>query len=274
MTDDAQTEPGARIPLASLPNLRDIGGYPVTDGGRVRTGVLYRSVALDKLVPHDAAELERRGIRTVFDLRTKAERAAEPDRLPGGAAEVVCDVLADSVDAAPAEMLALIKDTALAARALDGGEAVRLFHDAYRRIVSSDSALRAYRRFFTVIAAVEQDHAALFHCTTGKDRTGWAAAATLLLLGVDEQHVFHDHELTNREPAPGLRPADRPVRCRRRRPRHPQSVPASTRATCGHAARGQDATRRHRTTPHRSVPPTSGRCHPPTAAHGFAVRSS
>ena len=36
----ARTEPGTLIELASLPNLRDIGGYPAR-GGRVQTGVLY-----------------------------------------------------------------------------------------------------------------------------------------------------------------------------------------------------------------------------------------
>jgi protein-tyrosine phosphatase len=35
------------------------------------------------------------------------------------------------------------------------------------------------------------------HCTTGKDRTGWATAALLLLLGVSEEDVFDDYLLTN-----------------------------------------------------------------------------
>ena len=69
------------IELASLPNLRDIGGYPAR-GGRVRTGVLYRSTALDKLAGEDIAALGFLGIRTVFDLRTGGQRAAEPDKLP------------------------------------------------------------------------------------------------------------------------------------------------------------------------------------------------
>uniref|UniRef100_UPI0025B8139D tyrosine-protein phosphatase n=1 Tax=Brevibacterium sp. TaxID=1701 RepID=UPI0025B8139D len=44
----------------------------------------------------------------------------------------------------------------------------------------------------------------LFHCTTGKDRTGWAAAAALLLLGVDEEDVFADYLLTNRDLLPAF----------------------------------------------------------------------
>ena len=34
---------------------------------------------------------------------------------------------------------------------------------------------------------------ALFHCTAGKDRTGWAAAALLTLLGVDDETVTQDY---------------------------------------------------------------------------------
>ncbi|MBA3490160.1 MAG: tyrosine-protein phosphatase, partial [Longispora sp.] len=37
----------------------------------------------------------------------------------------------------------------------------------------------------------------LFHCTAGKDRTGWLAAVTLLALGVDREVVYADYLLTN-----------------------------------------------------------------------------
>lgn len=39
---------------------------------------------------------------------------------------------------------------------------------------------------------------ALIHCTTGKDRTGWAAAALLLFLGASEDAVFADYLETNK----------------------------------------------------------------------------
>jgi protein-tyrosine phosphatase len=38
---------------------------------------------------------------------------------------------------------------------------------------------------------------ALFHCTTGKDRTRWAAAALLLLLGVPQDVVMQDFLRSN-----------------------------------------------------------------------------
>jgi hypothetical protein len=47
---------------------------------------------------------------------------------------------------------------------------------------------------------------AVFHCTTGKDGTGWAAASTLLVLGVSTDDVFADYLLTNDQLLPTLQP--------------------------------------------------------------------
>jgi protein-tyrosine phosphatase len=46
----------------------------------------------------------------------------------------------------------------------------------------------------------------LFHCTTGKDRTGWAAASLMLLLGVDEDAVTEDYLRTNADLLPAMQP--------------------------------------------------------------------
>ena len=37
------TDPGAAIPIPGVPNLRDLGGWPTVDGGRVRCGLVYRA---------------------------------------------------------------------------------------------------------------------------------------------------------------------------------------------------------------------------------------
>ncbi|MDN5985758.1 MAG: tyrosine-protein phosphatase, partial [Propionibacterium sp.] len=118
----SQPAPGAHIELESLPNLRDIGGYPITGGGRVRTGVLYRSAALSRLSPADADALQRRDTRTIFDFRTEVERTAQPDVVPDGMHVVLADVLADAASAAPDEMLEAIKDPLRASQLLAGDQ--------------------------------------------------------------------------------------------------------------------------------------------------------
>ena len=76
--------PGQSIAIASVPNLRDLGGWPTRDGRRVRAGLLYRSTALDRLAGADMAAFAALGIRSVYDLRTEAERTVQPDQLPPG----------------------------------------------------------------------------------------------------------------------------------------------------------------------------------------------
>jgi protein-tyrosine phosphatase len=132
-----------------LPNLRDIGGYPVH--GRVQTGGLYRSTELNKLAGDDMATLGRFGIRTVFDPRTDDERAAEPDRLPDGAQPVVCDVLADSQDAARAQLMEALTDPRARRADARRRQGRKLFGSAYQEIVSLPSVLAAYWRMFTEI---------------------------------------------------------------------------------------------------------------------------
>jgi protein-tyrosine phosphatase len=196
---------GEAIPVASLPNLRDVGGWPTRDGLTVRRGVVYRSVALNHLADDDLAAVEELGLRTVYDLRTQAEREAGPDRALDGVENVVADVLADSTDAAPAELVGVLSDPKQAEALLGDGKVETLFGGAYREIVSLPSALAGYRGLFTGLADPDR-RPALYHCTTGKDRTGWATAALLTLLGVDRELVLREYLLTNEQLVPSLEP--------------------------------------------------------------------
>ena len=63
-------------------NLRDFGGYATAQGGRVRTGMLYRSGMLATLTPAGQAALRDLGIGLICDLRRDDERALEPSPFP------------------------------------------------------------------------------------------------------------------------------------------------------------------------------------------------
>jgi protein-tyrosine phosphatase len=196
--------PGRQIPVETLPNLRDLGGYRTADGQTVRRGRLYRSVLLGRLSDADVKKLEELGLRTVFDFRTAAEYEASPDR-EVGARPVNLDVLADRSGEGPASLLARMDDPEAIRHSLAGGRGAGVMETAYRELIELPSASLAYGTFFTEIAEAG-NLPALFHCTTGKDRTGWAAAATLLFLGVDEEDVFHDYLQTNLQLLPALQP--------------------------------------------------------------------
>jgi len=200
----ATSKPGQGIGIATVPNLRDLGGW-ATPGGQVRWGLVFRSAEFANLKGEDAAAFGKLGIRSVYDLRTAAERAAQPNVLPEGVEHVALDILADSTDAAPAMLLKVIGDPPAAEEALGGGKALSLFQNSYREIIDLPSARAGYKQFFDQIATAEHQPA-LFHCTTGKDRTGWAAAALLLLLGVRHEDVYADYMLTNEQLLPMTKP--------------------------------------------------------------------
>jgi len=71
--------------------------------------------------------------------------------------------------------------------------------------VTLPSARAAYGALFADLARAER-RPALLHCTTGKDRAGWAAAALLLLLGVSDDDVMADYLLTNEQLLPAMQP--------------------------------------------------------------------
>jgi protein-tyrosine phosphatase len=202
---DPLPPPGAGLGLATAPNLRDVGGWPTRDGARVVRGALYRSTDLSRLAGSDVQALAGLGIRSVYDLRTEGERDTAPDILPPGAVYHPLDVLGDSTMAVPANLMALLADPPAATEALTGARVRGLFDSAYREIVGLPSALAGYRAMFTDLADAA-GRPALVHCTTGKDRTGWAVAALLMLVEVSEDDVMAEYLVTNDLLLPALEP--------------------------------------------------------------------
>ncbi|MBF6181235.1 tyrosine-protein phosphatase [Nocardia otitidiscaviarum] len=162
--------------LRGVANARDAGGYRTTDGHTVRIGLVFRSGDLSKATDADLAALTARGLTVVDDLRTSFERAAAPDRVPVGATLNHDDVIGQ----APPQVLV----STLSAGA-----------DLYRAFITAPGANEGFASVLRDIA--HADGSVLFHCTAGKDRTGWTAAVLLTLLGVDRDTVTYDYLLSN-----------------------------------------------------------------------------
>lgn len=197
-TDEAAPEmiPGRNLEIPSIPNLRDLGGYTTSDGATVATGLVYRSNQLSGIPQDDMDKLSQLGLKNAFDLRTATEREARPEELPPEVNYVVLDVLRDSPQAGPAQLERLMQDPTEANAALGGGQVEAGFRESYREFISLPSAKAEFRNLFLALGDRNQ-LPALFHCTTGKDRTGWAAAALLTLLGVPREVVMEDYLRSN-----------------------------------------------------------------------------
>jgi protein-tyrosine phosphatase len=172
--------------LATAPNFRDAGGYRTSDGRWVRTGMLYRSDQLDRLSDADLATIARLSPAMVVDLRTDRERRQGMDRWPPSALHLVADVYADVDKSSGEDPYAQISSP---------DQAVELLQTANRRFVSLPSAKHGYGLLLTSIEA--SPGPLVYHCSAGKDRTGWATAVLLSILGVPHDVVMQDYLASN-----------------------------------------------------------------------------
>ena len=187
---------GIALGIPTVPNLRDVGGYKTRDGATVARGLAYRSDTFNPMSAEDIKKLERLNLKNDYDLRTTSEVKVKPDQIPPGVQYHLLNVLADAKSAAPAELEALMHEPKKANVVLGGGKIEALFMEAYREFITLPSAKQSYRTLFLSLTDREKAPG-VFHCTTGKDRTGWAAAALLTLLGVPKETVMVDYMRTN-----------------------------------------------------------------------------
>ncbi|MEZ0577639.1 tyrosine-protein phosphatase [Nocardioides sp. MH1] len=167
--------------LASADNFRDVAGpgYRTTDGAKVRRGVLYRSNEL-QLTEADHGAVAGLGLVAICDLRTRPEIDRHPDAEIAGAAWLHFDV-----SGIPMDEVAGLRDRC---------SATDLMGRVYRGFVEVESSRAALGALFRQLA---RGGPQLFHCSAGKDRTGWAAALLLHLAGVDDATIEDDYLLTN-----------------------------------------------------------------------------
>ena len=186
------------LDIASLPNLRDIGGHVARDGRVVRRGLLYRSGQLHAIPAADMEKLGKLGLTCDYDLRLDSERASRPDQLPAGVKLVALDVLADADDTSSRRLDEILRNPRRVSSTPGGNtaDASAAMVLMYRDFVTLPSAKKAYGGLFTRLAE-EGGTPAVLHCTSGKDRSGWATAALLTLLGVPKEVVRADFLRSN-----------------------------------------------------------------------------
>lgn len=174
------------VPLEGGSNFRDLGGHRTTDGATVRRGAVFRSAHLGGLTGADRAALGKLGVRTIVDLRGVSEAAETPHLIEG----LACRVVGAHIEPQLGEKLR---------EAVADGTAtpflmMQYLTDHYREYPRRCAP--GFRTLFTTLS--DGTHRPLvFHCTAGKDRTGFASALLLTLLGVPWDDVMEDYLRTN-----------------------------------------------------------------------------
>ncbi|MFJ5239948.1 tyrosine-protein phosphatase [Pseudomonas neuropathica] len=174
--------------LQGIDNFRDVAGittaYTTAHDGTMRSGVFYRSNALTPTAS-DLATLNSLGIKAVYDLRTPSEIAATPDTMISGATWQNIDIIGSTTSGSNITNISF----------KSAADAIAMMEQTNRAFVSDAGMRGQFGKLFNELASV--DAAQLFHCTAGKDRTGWTAAVLQSIAGVDNATIMANYLATN-----------------------------------------------------------------------------
>ncbi|MBL8063236.1 MAG: tyrosine-protein phosphatase [Anaerolineales bacterium] len=185
-----KTKPQGLLSFSGAKNFRDLGGYGSGDGRLVRWGLLYRSGALHKLTEADQKKLAGLNLGRIFDFRAEHETEKKSDRLPP---ELHARLVLLPMEDASTKVWHEARDEMVKNMlTLDPAE-----YMLRTNVELATKFTPQYRRFFYELLAVNGSPI-LFHCAAGKDRTGFAAACILKILGVPFETIMQDYLLTNR----------------------------------------------------------------------------
>lgn len=175
------------LKFSGAKNFRDLGGYQTADGRTVRWNLLYRSDALHKLTAADLHRLAALQLDRVMDFRATHEQEHEPDRLPEGVSVVPIPILDSSTKVWHEAREEFVKNL----RSMDPIQFM------LQTNVELGTRFTPQFKLFLHELLSASGRPVLFHCAAGKDRTGFAAAILLRILGVPPAIVMQDYLLTN-----------------------------------------------------------------------------
>lgn len=171
--------------LPTHPNLRCLGGLIAQDGRRVRRGIFLRAPVLRALDATADAALAGLDLALIVDFRQPHEAATAPVSFAAdrGVRRMSLPIRTGASMRVMASNPEAILEDAVAAAVM-----IEVYRDFVR--LNAD----VYGAFLRAIAAAPGP--ALFHCTAGKDRTGFAAGLILATLGVPMPVIMTDYMAT------------------------------------------------------------------------------
>lgn len=187
------------ISLQGVINARELGGYIMPDGRRIKKGMLLRGATLHSASDEDLRRLEQEfRLRTIVDFRMDVERLRQPNRKVDGAD----DFWLPAMDPKSTEEFngfftkggfRSMEEIVLGAS--KDPQVRKAAHEFYTSMVDNAYTQDIYARFMKLL--VNTDEGAFYwHCTQGKDRTGLGAAFILAALGADRRLILQDYHIS------------------------------------------------------------------------------
>lgn len=188
------------VPMEGVPNLRDMGGYEMENGRRVKQGQLFRGGSLAEV---DTVELrqfsERYRLVQIFDFRTEGEIRRAPDRMIEGLRYLWLPAIDPKTEKKGTSNLPAKAYTTLHQFLIDNAsnpQIQQIARGMYEEMVTNEYTQLQYAAFLQTIITTSTG-SVYWHCSQGKDRTGLAAAYLLSALGASRDVVMQDYQLSN-----------------------------------------------------------------------------
>ena len=190
------------ISLEGVLNVRDWGGIPLKDGRKVKPGALIRAGRLSQMTDADKEILfDQWKVTTILDLRNDLEVEEHPDPVQEGVKYVQVPIfpgIASGISKEDGGAMTMEEKLLHLASRYSGGKASQLLQTMYPKMVTDDFCLQGIREFFAQLAA-HGEGALLWHCTSGKDRTGLTGALLLYVLGASWETILEEYLHTNHQ---------------------------------------------------------------------------
>ncbi len=182
--------PGRIVHFEGTDNFRDLGGYRNEQGKEIKWGLIYRAGKLSQLTEDDHEIFSALQIKTVVDFRRHDEIAEFPDNLPSSYhLNYIHLPVVSGVNG-----LSIVEDllrTGKKPKNINGEELMRKANKYYV------SKAREQCAKLMALLQNERNLPLVFHCSAGKDRTGFAAALLLFALGIPRETILEDYLLSN-----------------------------------------------------------------------------
>ena len=177
-----------QITLPGVDNVRDLGGWKTVDGRRMKQGLIFRSAGLNLDSPDWVWDEAKR-------IDPKKSRIGETVIKPEGINYFVNKVgIKTELDLRWDGEVATMSESPM-------GKAVKWIHipsyDYYGPIFQ-EKGMKAVRDDFKLFAD-KKNYPIVFHCIAGADRTGTLSYILCGLLGVPEDNLRKDWEVTARD---------------------------------------------------------------------------
>lgn len=165
-------------------NFRDIGGYTTRSRENIIWGKVYRSARLDSLNPQGLRVLNGLDIKTIIDLRDEGSKRSFSPLLKG------MNVVNIPLCSQHFE------------QTMDRIQRGEISNDSVSEIIRKinieliDKNSKEFKKLFKTLLN-KKNYPLVIECTTGTIRTGLVTALLLKTLGVTNEAIMQDYELSN-----------------------------------------------------------------------------